>query len=161
EKEYADAIAHNTERLQTVLERVRAVPGVAMASLASGGLPMRGDLRTVDFAIPGRTLPRNTDIALNQISPEYFSVLRIPLLKGRAFTDGDTQSGDPVAILSDAAARKYFPNADPIGQAVQLEGTRTVVGIVGSIRYDGPEADWRSQAFVPLAQSRVLGATLV
>src|SRR5262249_32325453 len=98
EKEYADAIAHNTERLQTVLERVRAIPGVAMASLASGGLPMRGDLRTVDFAIPGRTLPRNTDIALNQISPEYFAALRIPLLKGRAFTDADTQSGEPVAI---------------------------------------------------------------
>ena len=161
EKEYADAIAHNTERLQTVLERVRAIPGVAMASLASGGLPMRGDLRTVDFTIRGRTLPRNTDIALNQISPEYFAALRIPLLKGRAFTGADTQSGEPVAILNDAAAKKFFPDADPIGQIVQLEGMRTVIGIVSNIRYDGPEAGWRTQAFVPLAQSRVLGATLV
>ena len=50
---------------------------------------------------------------------------------------------------------------DPVGQTVQLDGTRTVIGVVGSIRYDGPEAESRTQAFVPLAQSRVLGATLV
>jgi putative ABC transport system permease protein len=161
EREYPDAIAHNTERLQAVLERVRVIPGVTLASLASGGLPMRGDLRTVDFAIPGRALPRDTDIALNQISPEYFTSLRIPMLKGRAFTDADRPGADPVVILNDAAARKFFPGADPVGATVQLDGLRTVVGVAGSIRYDGPEAGSRTQAFIPLAQSRVLGATLL
>lgn len=168
EKEYADAIAHNTERLQAVLERVRAIPGVSLASLAGGGLPLRGDLRTVNFAIPGQNLPRNADIALNEISPDYFGALRIPLLKGRVFTDADRQNGEPVAILNDAAARKYFGGIDPIGQIVQLNddglklnGMRTVVGVVGNLRYDGPETEWRTQAFVPLPQSRVIGATLV
>jgi len=168
EKEAADAIAHNTERLEAVLERVRAIPGVTMASLAGGGLPLRGDLRTVNFAIPGQNLPRNADIALNQISPDYFGALRIPLVKGRVFTDADRQNAEAVAILNEAAVRKYFAGVDPIGQNVQLNdgdlklnGMRRVVGVVGNLRYDGPETGWRTQAFVPLAQSRVIGATLV
>jgi predicted lysophospholipase L1 biosynthesis ABC-type transport system permease subunit len=54
-----------------VLDRARAIPGVEVASLLGGGLPLRGDLRTFDFGIPGRELPRNTDMALNQIWSEF------------------------------------------------------------------------------------------
>jgi putative ABC transport system permease protein len=129
--------------------------------LAGGGLPMRGDLRTVDFGVPGRELPKNTDIALNQISPEYFTAIKVPLLKGRFFTDGDSQNGQPVVILNQAAAERYFGGEDAIGRVVRLAGDRTVVGVVGNIRYDGPESEWRTQAFIPVAQSRVSGATLV
>jgi predicted permease len=124
-------------------------------------MPLRGDLRTADFGIPGRTLPQNADIDLNQISPAYFNALRVPLLKGRFFTVEDRDGSEPVVILNDAAARKYFGEEDPLGKAVQLQGRRTIVGIVGNIRHDGPESGWRTQSFVPLAQSRILGATLV
>jgi len=144
-----------------VLERVRTIPGVRLASLHSGGLPLRGDLITVDFEIPGRTLPRNTDINLNQVSPDYFRVLDVPLLKGRTFTEADREAGQPVVILNEAAVRKYFAGEDAIGKVVRLDGMRTVVGVVGNIRHDGPETDWRTGAFVPLAQSRIVGATLV
>jgi hypothetical protein len=124
-------------------------------------LPLRGDLRTVDFGIPGRELPRNTDIALNQISPDYFRAIKVPLLKGRLFTDADSQNSPPVVILNQAAAARYFAGEDAVGKVVRLIGHRTVVGVVGDIRHDGPESGWRTQAFVPIAQSRVLGATLV
>jgi putative ABC transport system permease protein len=154
------ASQRNRQLLQNVLERVRAIPGVHVASLAGGGLPLRGDLRTVAFGIPGRELPRNTDIALNEISPDYFSAIEVPLLSGRVFTDADAQNSQPVVILNRAAAERYF-GGDAIGKVVQLTGTRTVVGVVGNLRHDGPERDWRPQAFVPLAQSHVLGATLV
>lgn len=155
------AAQRRRQLLLHVLERVRAIPGVQVASLAGGGMPLRGDLRTVDFGIPGRELPRNTDIAVNQISADYFRALKIPLLRGRLFAAADRQNSDPVVILNEAAAARYFPGEDPVGKVVRLLGNRTVVGVVGDIRYDGPESGWRTQAFVPFAQSRVLGATLV
>jgi predicted permease len=155
------ASQRNRRLLLNVLDRVRAIPGVRVASLLGGGLPLRGDLRTVDFGIPGRELPRNTDIALNQISPDYFRAIKVPLLKGRFFTDDDSENSQPVVILNQAAATRYFGGKDAIGNMVQLAGTRTVVGVVGNIRHDGPESGWRTQAYVPLPQSRVFGATLV
>ncbi len=155
------AAQRNRQLLMNVLDRVRALPGVEVASLAGGGLPLRGDLRTFDFGIPGRELPRNTDIALNQISPDYFRALKVPLLRGRLFAEADSQNSEPVVILNQAAAARYFPGEDAVGKVVRLVGNRTVVGVVGDIRHDGPESGWRTQAFVPLAQSRVLGATLV
>jgi predicted permease len=151
----------NRHLLVNVLHRLQAMPGIQNAALVSGGLPLRGDLRTVTFGIPGRDLPPDTDIDFNQISPDYFNVVKVPVLSGRGFTDADTQHSEPVAMLNQAAAARYFPHGDAVGQVIQLVGTRTVVGIVGSIRHDGPEADWRTQAFVPLEQSTVFGATLV
>ncbi|MEP6915745.1 MAG: FtsX-like permease family protein [Acidobacteriota bacterium] len=85
----------------------------------------------------------------------------MPLVKGRFFTEADTRNSEPVVILSQAAAARYFERGEALGQVVQLAGNRTVVGIVGNVRYDGPESGWQTQAFAPLAQSRVLGATLV
>ena len=108
--------------LVNVLERVRAIPGVEVASLLGGGLPLRGDLRTMDFGIPGRDLPRNTDIDFNQISPDYFKAIRVPLLKGRFFTEDDSQNSEPVVILNQAAATRYFAGEDAIGKIVRLTG---------------------------------------
>jgi predicted permease len=155
------ASQRNRQLLVNVLDRVRAIPGVDVAALLGGGLPLRGDLRTVDFGIPGRALPRNTDIDFNQISADYFKTIKVPLLKGRVFTEADSQNSEPIVILNQAAAARYFDGDDALGKVVRLAGNRTVVGIVGNIRHDGPESGWRTQAFVPLAQSRVLGATLV
>ena len=157
----AEAQQKNRGRLQSILERVRAIPGVDVAALVGGGVPLRGDLRTEAFGIPGRVLPRGEDLDSNQISPDYFRAMRVPLIKGRFFAGEDRQGSEPVIIINDAAARKYFPGEDPIGRMVRFLGTRRIVGVVGSIRHDGPEAGWRRQGFVPLDQSRDIGATLV
>ena len=161
--------AHNWEQAQQshrallahVLDQVRAIPGVQVAALVSGGVPLRGDLRTIEFAIPGRVLPPDEDLDFNEISPDYFRAMRVPLVAGRFFTDQDRQGSEPVAILNEAAARRYFPGENPVGRTVSFQGLRRVVGIVGNIRHDGPETDWRRQGFVPLEQSRAVGATLV
>lgn len=151
--------------LLDVLESARAMPGVETAALAGGGLPLRGDLMTHDFTIPGSVPPRDGDIAMNQVSPDYFRVLRIPLLRGRAFTAADRPGSPPVVILNRRAAGMFFGGDAAIGQVMNWRrqdlGERTVVGIVGDIRFDGPENDARPQAFVPLAQTQTSAATLV
>jgi putative ABC transport system permease protein len=155
------AARRNRELLLRVLTRVQSLPGVENAAIVSGGVPLRGDLRTADFAIPGRALAPNADIDLNQVSPEYFDTLRVPMLRGRAFTRDDVEGGAPVVILNRAAATRYFGLDEAIGQRVQVAGDRTVIGVVEDVRHDGPESDWRSQAFVPITQTRVFGGTLV
>jgi putative ABC transport system permease protein len=147
--------------LGNVLERVRGIAGVETAALVDGGLPLRGDLRTTELAIPGRVLPANEDLDFNQISADYFRVLRVPLLRGRTFDAADRETSEAVAIINDAAAKHYFPGEDPVGRTIEFLGRRRIVGVVGNIRHDGPEAAWRRQGFIPLAQSRAVGSTLV
>jgi putative ABC transport system permease protein len=151
----------NGKLFVNVLERVQAMPDVEAAALLGGILPLRGTPITEDFGISGRELPRRTRIDLNEISADYFDVVKVPVLRGRAFTEADTQHSEPVVILNQTAAARYFAHGDAVGKVVRLAGVRTVVGIVGNIRHVGPEGDWRTQAFVPMAQSPKLGATLV
>jgi predicted permease len=146
--------------LLRALERARAIPGVELAALAGNGLPLRGDLRTEDFSIPGGVA--DADIALNQVSPDYFRALRIPVRDGRTFSDGDVDTGQSVIILNELAARRFF-GGNALGQTMRWRhyGVRTVVGIVGDIRYDGPEEPTRPQAFIPIVQTRESAATLI
>jgi putative ABC transport system permease protein len=157
------ALAQQRHRglLTMVLERVRAVPGVAVAAWVGGGVPLRGDFRTTEIGVPGRVLPPDEDLDFNQISPDYFRVLGAPLLAGRFFTDADRDGTEPVVIINEAAARRYFPDENPMGRTIEFLGARRIVGIIGSIRHEGPEAAWRRQGFVPLEQSDAVGATLV
>ncbi len=151
----------NRGLLDNVIERVRAIPGVETAALVEGGVPLRGDLRTIALGVPGRELPRGQDLDFNVISPDYFLALRVPLLAGRFFDARDRQGSEPVAIINEATARRYFGDEDPVGKVIDFAGLRTVVGVVGNIRHDGPETDWRTQGFIPLHQSDAVNATLV
>lgn len=146
--------------LLRVLDRVRAIPGVEVAALGGNGLPLRGDLRTEDFSIPGGVA--DGDIALNQVSPDYFRALRIPVRDGRAFSDADVDTGQRVVVLNEMAARRFFAG-HAVGQTMHWRryGVRTVVGIVGDIRYDGPEEPARPQAFIPIVQTSDSAATLI
>jgi putative ABC transport system permease protein len=146
--------------LLRALDRVRAVPGVELAALADNGLPLRGDMHTEDFSIPGGV--SDGDIALNPISPDYFRTLRIPVTSGRAFSEVDVKSGRPVVIVNEQASRRFF-GGNAVGKTMNWwrYGDRTVVGVVGDIRYDGPEAPARPQAFIPILQTGASAATLI
>jgi putative ABC transport system permease protein len=151
----------NRGLLRTILERTREIPGVEEAALLGAGVPLRGDLRTMDFDVPGRQLPPNQDLDYNEISADYFRVVGIPLLSGRTFTDADREGSEPVVIINAAAAQRFFPGEDPVGKVVSFVGSRRVVGVVGSVRHDGPETNWRRQGYVPIDQTRAVGATLM
>jgi len=103
-----------------------------------------------DQEFPSTTLPR--------ISPEYFRALGVPLVRGRFFTQDDTQESRPVVIISNSLARRYFPNSDPIGQKIQASSPGNngpymdIVGVVGDVEYWGIEIEAKPAYYVPFTQ---------
>jgi putative ABC transport system permease protein len=145
-----------------VLERVKAVPGVESAALIDW-LPMseRSDNADRGFTIAGQppVLPGEKPSALfSAISPEYFHVMQIPLLRGRYPAEQDTASTPWVVVINDAMARKFWPNQDPIGQVVTLdtvpgeERPRQVVGVVGNVKQFASRVDPNPEMYVPYLQ---------
>ena len=121
------------EYVRSAQERLGALPGVA-ATAAGTGIPLApGALSVVDRPDPsGRR--RSVLIFIAAVSPDYFRVLGIPLLRGRSLA-----AEDPNAVVVDAAvADEYFPGEDPIGKRFTFYGnvTRTVVGVVGNVRQE-------------------------
>jgi predicted permease len=141
---------------EEVLRRLRELPGVESAAIAQN-LPLDGQRGFAALTVDGTVL--DTDIPtiqLNVVSSEYFSLMGIPVLAGRVF-DATDAGGDPVAVLSQEAARRYFPGQDPIGRRVHLGQPRpdarwmTVVGVVGNVLSDNLEAGVRPMLYRPLA----------
>jgi len=142
-----------------VEEQLRNIPGVTDAALASA-LPFSGSGGSGSFELEGHPLGPNNPGAhgnIRYLSPDYFATLRIPLLRGRVFTDEDRLKTEPVAVVDETLAKQYWPNQDPIGQHIRRGLTQpwiTIVGIVGHARASSLEGD-TSEGFLyqPLAQA--------
>ena len=146
----SDAVA----ALAEIAERVGQAPGVIHASLIYGGLPLgRGNWST-DIKIPGKELAKGDDIINAPIvTPAYHRALGIPTRSGRLFEASDRMGVEPVLILNESAARKYFPGEDPIGRSVTFSREdRTIVGVVGDVHQAGLESDPRAEGYIPMAQ---------
>ena len=124
-----------------LLRRVTALPGVEHAALA-GQVPLGGNYDRWGFRIEGRTLQTGADapsVERYSVSPDYFATMKIPLKRGRLFTETDRNSGPLVMIIGETTARTLFPGQDPIGIRVRIGGPngplRTIVGIVGDVRH--------------------------
>ena len=144
-----------------LLDRAHALPGAIGVSLGFitpfSGRRMANDI----FWIPpgGGEQRRRDNVDMNVVGPEYFSVMKIPLLRGRSFADGDRSGAMDVAIVNRAMADRLWPGADAIGQHVWSWNPRgsdrelVVVGVVENGRY---YRSWRSEArsflFVPAGQ---------
>jgi putative ABC transport system permease protein len=86
-------------------------------------------------------------------SPEYFSVLQIPLVRGRFFTDADRPEAPAVGIVNRVAARQFFGNDDPIGKSLPFgDGAITIVGVVENVKYTGIANDGEGVLYRPFAQ---------
>jgi len=131
---------------QSVLERLANIPGVLTAATGIP-IPFVGDAGGA-FAIegmtsqPGQPAPQGR---LRVISPDYFATLRIPLLRGRTFTNQDTANTEPVVIIDENLANQYWPNQDPIGKRIRRTTSTaqwtTIVGIVRHIKHNELAAD--------------------
>jgi putative ABC transport system permease protein len=131
-------------KYRDLLERVRAIPGVEAAA-TTRSLPVESGAPDGHFFIEDRRAETgNADANYDVISPGYLRAMRIPLVRGRDFTDGDTESSQPVAIVSAEMARIYFPDRDPLGQRIWFDSFSpgpqhwlTIVGIAGDVHEDG------------------------
>jgi len=154
---YKPAEAIDTFR-RDLLERVRAVPGVVDAGITSA-VPFRG----TDFTTVLKGLGRAKEVVGNtrMVDAGYFSVMRIPLVRGRLFTPADTVTSPKVAVISEAYARQMFGDDDPLGKQVDYDGATEVVGVVGDVRYVALDRGPQPAIYLPAVQASSLLVCLV
>jgi predicted permease len=128
--------------------RVEALPGVTAVSY-TGRLPLTATSSGDDITIDGGTLP----IHYGLVDVDYFSVLRIPIVQGRAFHSTDDQRGARVAVVNDTLARRGWPDGSAIGRTFRLHGQLiTIVGIARDAKYATLGESTPSFAYLPSAQ---------
>jgi putative ABC transport system permease protein len=123
--------------VKEVIERISALPGIRSAAAISR-LPLNPGNSSRSLEVQGRTPPPSGVISTDYlvVSPDYFRSLGISLLGGRVFTDRDDSNAPAVAIVSQAAARYLWPDQDPIGRFLKIDGEnnwRPVVGVVADV----------------------------
>ena len=165
-QKFDDAYAKRTAQYTTqVIEAVSRVPGAQMVGAVDGGLPLTGSWNRTSVTIPGRgeLKGEGDDVDLRSVTANYLELMRIPLLKGRLISTEDREGSPLVAVINQAAAQKYWPGQEALGQHVTIneKDLIVVVGIVGNIHHLGPEIAPRQECYVPLAQHRQFGASLV
>jgi putative ABC transport system permease protein len=138
-----------------LLERARAIPGVT--GVAAGSTVLRPS-NSSSFTIEGRREMIQQPLSRDTITPDYFRVLQIPLLRGRYFSDRDRADTELVTIINETAARTHWPNEDPLGKRLKFGGPdddarwRRVVGIVADTRRAGVEHPVRTESYHPYTQ---------
>jgi len=135
--QYPDAPSRQRFVEQT-LNALRDVPGIETATI-SGDIPLAGGNRTL-YARGDRDVPpieQRANAPSHDIAPAYFKTWGIPLLAGREFNEHDVAEGQHVCLISQAGARKVFPNENPIGKTLLVTSAATpveIVGVVGDVR---------------------------
>jgi len=153
-----------------LLVRLHAQPGLRDSALAAP-LPMdRQGEATLAFSIVGNPpLPpgKSTTADYATVSPDYFHVMRIPLLRGRFFSEQDSPSSPNVAIISETLSRRYFPNQDPIGRQMRFgllsnsNVSREIIGVVGDVRDVALSRKPGPMMYVPFVQAPLWGGEVV
>ena len=138
DQRYGGAAA--SEFYRQLLERFPKITGVESAAIATG-LPTGGGGAEIRFTIAGAPEPELANdrphAIYTAVSPELFRTLDIPLRRGRGFTAHDREGSPPVAVITEALARRYFRDRDPIGRLLLLDNLgepREIVGVAGDVR---------------------------
>jgi len=147
-----------------LLERVRALPGVRSASIATG-VPL-DNFPSDDVTIPGYTPQRGEQLHAdyNSISPDYFKTMKIEVLRGRSFADSDNESSPRVALINEAMAERFWHGANPIGRGFTRNGDSKraleIVGVVKNSRTEDTFSPYGPAFYVPLSQNYSSSDTL-
>ena len=148
--------------LRDLSDRLNSMPGVKAASLMLGASPMQGQDNTF-FWLSDRPKPASASemhrAMVYAVEPGYLTAMGIPLKQGRFFTAKDETGTQAVVVVDEVFARQHFPNADPLGQRVNLtlaSGPAEIVGVVGHVKQWGLDADdghaLRAQLYFPFRQ---------
>jgi putative ABC transport system permease protein len=135
--------------------RVAGLPGVEAAGMVSE-LPLSGQPNDMYFYVAGR--PPQTGAAkvtadYRRVNHDYFRAMRIPLLRGRGFTEQEAAGDARVVVVNETLARNFFPDADPLGRRLVIDfGAREefeIVGVAGDVRHRSLEGDVYQMMYVP------------
>ena len=146
--------------VRDVTRQLEAIPGVEDVA-ATSFIPLvmmsgLSEVSLIDDSAPERSVPREAHH--RAVTANYFSTMNIPLRRGRAFTATDRDGASRVAIVNESAARKWWPERDPLGKRIRFTeaGRQTaeavVVGIVGDVRFSGRSTRSEDELFVPYEQ---------
>ncbi|MGE5246558.1 MAG: ADOP family duplicated permease [Betaproteobacteria bacterium] len=165
-KQYAEDAA-TVRAVNGMIEALHRLPGVQAVATASQ-VPLGGNFDHWGFHVQGRTASNPMDdpsVERFAVTPGYFAAMRIPLRRGRLFTDADNVAATPVMVVGERTARRLWPDGDPIGQHVKIGGLDgpwiTIVGVVGDVRHLALDQPPTVQMYVPEAQTADSYVTVV
>jgi predicted permease len=148
---------------QRTIARLGAIPGVeAVATINI--LPFGEALLRSGFSIEGRPESPDRIVYRPTVSANYFDVMQIPILKGRSFTEYDTEKTPGVVVISESCARRYFPDGDPIGQRISFISFNRnpnesrvwleIVGVTGDVKQQELRAEAVPTVYTPFLQGQ-------
>src|SRR5580658_6151588 len=156
----------NPPGLRSVLRQIHStlmsIPGVQFASLQGGSLPMQGDSE-FPFWLEGQPKPAAQNDMQSSlfylVEPDYLKAMGTPLLRGRFLTEQDNEHSQPVIVIDEYFADKYFPNEDPLGKRINLaivDLQPEIVGVAGHVKHFGLDSDAKApiqaQLYMPFLQ---------
>jgi putative ABC transport system permease protein len=155
---------------QQLLRDTASLSGITAVALVKNPPASNVDDTTSTFAIEGHPAPRPGEIPsadLQIVSPEYFRALRIPVISGRVFSDGDNAAGAPVGVISRSMAAKFWAHTDSLGQHIKLTDPDTaspwltIVGVVDDVRQNWWNSPSQPTIYRPLFQAPDRGMALL
>jgi predicted permease len=148
--------------LQEMLQRIGSIPGVESAGVADM-LPL-GRNRSWGFSAKGRVYGKGENLSalVRIVTPGYVNAMGMRLLEGRDISWRDEPRSEPVVIINQAAARRFWPDEDPVGRLSRVSGNDTrVIGIVSDVRQSSLEEAPGPEIYLPITQALPEGAELV
>jgi putative ABC transport system permease protein len=141
-----------------IIDEMRGLPGV-VASAVTTTVPLSGNNLGLGFSIDGRPLDPGNKLSATYfaISPDYFAAMGVRLVRGRAFTDRDSETSSNVVIVSESLARKHFSGQDPLGQRISIgynsTGPREIVGVVTDVKHEDLAEAAPPEMYTPFPQT--------
>jgi macrolide transport system ATP-binding/permease protein len=146
-----------------LIDRVRALPGVESAAFARVTPLGYGSYSATPIAVDGYQPPleEQPEIDYNQVGPDYFATLGIPLLTGREFTRADDENAPLVAIVNRTMKARYWGDQDPIGRRLKVKDKwAQVIGVAADSKYESMREDPKPFFYIPLLQDFVKSPAL-
>ena len=147
--------------LRELLRRGRSLPGVEEAALgSSAAIPLNHDRNSFPLILEGREIQNKQPplIEVRDVTPGYFHLLEMPLLRGRLFSDLDDEKAPQVAVINEAMARMYWPNADALGKRLKVRPAEpawiTVAGVIADARTESLAGASVPQLYLSAYQTR-------
>jgi macrolide transport system ATP-binding/permease protein len=146
-----------------LMDRVKALPGVELAAFARGTPLGYGSFSSTPIAVDGYQPPpeEQPTVEYNEVGPDYFATMGIPLVSGREFTRADDERTAPVAVVNETMAAQYWHGRDPLGERVQVKGRwMQIVGVAKDSKYQSVRETPKPFFYVPRRQNFSVGAGL-